>query len=130
MKNIVFMMLISSFAFSTITFNKYTRYGNFDGDAVEVANGFGLDFDISDNMSFGYDTNYGMMVKAGNLPAGLTLRLGIREINGKTNALTGLGFDWWTGGGTIKTTIGTSLDYSKNSDGDDTSLNINIGWGF
>ena len=130
MKKITMIMLISSFAFSTISFNKSMNYGNLDGDAVTVLNGFGLDFDINENMSFGFDNQYGMMIKANNLPAGLTLRLGIKESNNVTGTLTGLSYEWWSGGETIKTSIGTSLDYLKSTDGDDTSMSINIGWGF
>ena len=128
MKKLGILILISSFAFSAITFNKTMTYGNISGDAI-VTNGFGLDFDLNDNMSFGYDTIYGMMIKAGNLPAGITLRLGVKESGGVTSALTGLGDDWWTGSGKINTTLGTSIDYTKSADNEDTSISINIRWG-
>tara|TARA_Y100001970_G_C14066820_1_gene767133 strand:+ start:180 stop:572 length:393 start_codon:yes stop_codon:yes gene_type:complete len=124
------ILLTTSFAFSSITFNKTMTYGNISGDAVNVTNGFGLDFNINENMSFGYDTLYGMMIKAGNLPAGITLRLGIKEDGGDTSALTGLGYDWWTGSGKINTTLGTSIDYRKSAENEDTSISINIRWGF
>ena len=65
MKQLCMLFLINSLAFSAITFNKTMAFGNISGDAV-VANGFGLDFDINDNMSFGYDSIYGMIIKAGN----------------------------------------------------------------
>lgn len=129
MKKLGIILLMSSFAFSAITFNKTMIYKNISGNA-EVENGFGLDFDINDNMTFGYDTYYGMMVKAGNLPAGITLRLGVKESGNATQALTGLGWDWWTGSGKISTTLGTSIDYTKSATEEDTSISINIRWGF
>ena len=97
---------------------------------VGVRNGFGLDFDINDNMSFGYDTIYGMMVKAGNLPGGITFRLGIKDSAGGTSALTGIGYDWWKGTGKINTTLGTSIDYLKSAGSEETSISINLRWGF
>ncbi len=130
MKKLILFLLFTSFAFSAITFNKTMAYGNISGDAVEVRNGFGLDFDINDNMSLGYDTIYGMMVKADNLPAGITFRLGIKDSAGGTSALTGLGYDWWKGTGKINTTLGTSIDYLKSSDNEETSISINLRWGF
>ena len=130
MKKLGIIILISSFAFSAITFNKSMAYGNITGDAVEVRNGFGLDFDINENMSFGYDTIYGMMVKAGNLPLGITFRMGIKDNAGVTSALTGLGYDWWKGSGKINTTLGTSIDYLKSAEIDETSISINLRWGF
>jgi len=81
-------------------------------------------------MTLGFDSIYGMMIKAGNLPAGITLRLGVKESAGATTALTGLGYDWWTGSGKIKTSLGTSLDYRKGTDIEDTSISINLRWGF
>ena len=130
MKKLGILMLISSFAFSAITFNKTLTYGNISGEEVDVINGFGLDFEINDNMTLGFDTIYGMMIKAGNLPAGITLRLGVKESAGATTALTGLGYDWWTGSGKLKTSLGTSLDYRKGTDIEDTSISINLRWGF
>ena len=130
MKKLILFLSFTSFAFSAITFNKTMAYGNISGDAVEVSNGFGLDFDINDNMSFGYDTIYGMMVKAGNLPAGITFRLGFKDNGGTTSALTGLGYDWWKGTGKINTTLGTSIDYLKSADNEETSISINLRWGF
>ncbi len=130
MKKLILFLLFTSYSYSAITFNKTMAYGNISGNAVEVSNGFGLDFDINDNMSFGYDTIYGMMVKAGNLPAGITFRLGIKDNDGTTSALTGLGYDWWKGTGKINTTLGTSIDYLKSADNEETSISINLRWGF
>ena len=130
MKQLFILFLLNSFAFSAITFNKTMVFGNITGDAV-VANGFGLDFDINDNMSFGFDTMYGMMIKAGNLPLNINLRLGLKDSDGSTSALTGLGYDWWENKtGRINTALGISVDYIKSPDIEDTSLSINIKWGF
>ena len=147
MKKLVVTLLISSFAFSGISFNKYISYGDYAGNSNYVGNGFGVDFDINDSMSFGYDTNYGMMVKANNFFAkNITLRFGIKEINQSTEAsdgddvassagsatwaLTGVSYDWWTGGKIIKTTMGASIDYRISDNDNDIAISINIGWGF
>ena len=50
MKKLGIILLMSTFAFSAITFNKTMIYKNISGNA-EVENGFGLDFDINDNIN-------------------------------------------------------------------------------
>ena len=104
---------------------------------VVSGDSFGVDFDLNDVMSLGYDSNIGMLVKANNLPVGLILRLGISNANNVTTNTIGLGYDWWTGGEIIKTTLGTNIDYSSRTkvdvEGDDPHeifISINIGWGF
>ena len=72
-----------------------------------------------------------MMIKAGNLPLNINLRLGLKDSDGTTSALTGLGYDWWENKtGRINTALGISVDYIKSPDIEDTSLSINIKWGF
>ena len=60
-------------------------------------------------------------------PAGVGIRLGYM---GDASSI-GVGYNWWSGGDAIKTTIGTSLDYTTSGGGDDaTSISLNLGWGF
>ena len=129
MKKFMIMLLLGSFLFPGVSFNKSVTYGDFDDD-VTVTAGFGVDFDLNSGMSLGYDSQYGMLVKASNLPGGVILRLGIDSSDNDVKSTIGLGYNWWTGGEAIKTSIGTNLDYQKDSGNTDaTTVSINIGWG-
>ena len=125
MKTIIITLLLSSFVFSGVSFNKGIAYGNLD-DTITVASTMGVDFDLNDKMSLGYDSGIGMLVKADG-PLGLSIRIGINSTDDST---LGVGYNWWSGGETIKTSIGTVLDYTSNGTDDDTAVRINIGWGF
>ena len=125
MKTIIITLLLSSFVFSGVSFNKGIAYSNLD-DNIEVAQTMGVDFDLNDKMSLGYDSGVGMLVKADG-PLGLSIRIGI---NGTNDSTLGVGYNWWSGGETIKTSIGTVLDYTSDGADDDTTVRINIGWGF
>ena len=118
-------LLLGSFVFSGVSFNKGIAYGNLD-DTITVAQTMGVDFDLNDKMSLGYDSGIGMLVKADG-PLGLSIRIGT---NGTDNSTLGVGYNWWSGGETIKTSIGTVLDYTSDGTNDDTTVRINIGWGF
>ena len=127
MKKILLIGIVGSFVFAGINFNKSMVYGDLDG-LVTVNDAMGVDFDLNDSMSLGYDTAIGMLVKADG-PVGLSIRLGW---NGENNASSlGVGYNWWNGGEIIKTSIGTALDYYSTGAGtDDTTIRINITWGF
>ena len=125
MKTIMITLLLSSFVFSGVSFNKGIAYSNLD-DNIEVAQTMGVDFDLNDKMSLGYDSGIGMLVKADG-PLGLSIRIGI---NGTDDSTLGVGYNWWSGGETIKTSIGTVLDYTSDGTDDETTVRINIGWGF
>jgi hypothetical protein len=125
MKTIIITLLLSSFVFSGVSFNKGIAYGSLDA-TVTVAQTMGVDFDLNDKMSLGYDTGIGMLVKADG-PLGLSIRIGI---NGTDDSTLGVGYNWWSGGETIKTSIGTVLDYTSDGTDDETTVRINIGWGF
>ena len=125
MKPIMITLLLSSFVFSGVSFNKGIAYSNLD-DTIEVAQTMGVDFDLNDKMSLGYDSGVGMLVKADG-PLGLSIRIGT---NGTDDSTLGVGYNWWSGGETIKTSIGTVLDYTSDGTNDDTTVRINIGWGF
>ena len=125
MKTIMITLLLSSFVFSGVSFNKGIAYSNLDA-TIAVAQTMGVDFDLNDKMSLGYDSGIGMLVKADG-PLGLSIRIGI---NGTDDSTLGVGYNWWSGGETIKTSIGTVLDYTSDGTNDDTTVRINIGWGF
>lgn len=125
MKTIMITLLLSSFVFSGVSFNKGIAYSNLDA-TIAVAQTMGVDFDLNDKMSLGYDSGIGMLVKADG-PLGLSIRIGI---NGTDDSTLGVGYNWWSGGETIKTSIGTVLDYTSDGTNDETTVRINIGWGF
>ena len=125
MKKIMITLLLSSFIFSGVSFNKGIAYSNLDA-TIAVAQTMGVDFDLNEKMSLGYDSGIGMLVKADG-PLGLSIRIGI---NGTDDSTLGVGYNWWSGGETIKTSIGTVLDYTSNGADDETTVRINIGWGF
>lgn len=125
MKTIMITLLLSSFVFSGVSFNKGIAYSNLDA-TIAVAQTMGVDFDLNDKMSLGYDSGIGMLVKADG-PLGLSIRIGI---NGTDDSTLGVGYNWWSGGETIKTSIGTVLDYTSDGTDDETTVRINIGWGF
>ena len=125
MKKLIMIVLLGSFVFSGVNFNKGVTYGDLDG-AVTVTGTMGMNFDLNDSMSLGWDTGRGMTVDAAG-PAGVGIRLGYM---GDTSSI-GVGYDWWSGGDAIKTTIGTAVDYSTEGGGTDaTSISLNLGWGF
>ena len=125
MKKLIMIVLLGSFVFSGVNFNKGVAYGDLDG-AVSVTGSMGVNFDLNDSMSLGWDTVRGMTVDAAG-PAGVGIRLGYKG----TASSIGVGYNWWSGGDAIKTTIGTSLDYSTSGAGTDaTSISLNLGWGF
>ena len=125
MKTIMITLLLGSFVFSGVSFNKGIAYGNLD-DTITVAQTLGVDFDLNDKMSLGYDSGVGMLVKAAG-PLGLSIRIGMNSTDDST---LGVGYNWWSGGETIKTSIGTVLDYTSDGTDDETTVRINIGWGF
>ena len=125
MKKLILVVLLGSFVFSGVNFNKGVSYGDLDGD-VTVTGTMGVNFDLNDKMSLGWDTGRGMTVDAAG-PAGVAIRLGYL---GATSSV-GAGYNWWSGGDAIKTTIGTSIDYSMSTAGDDAAtICLNLGWGF
>ena len=127
MKKILLIGIVGTFVFAGVSFNKGVSYSDLDKDSgVKVAGTMGMSFDLNDSMSLGWDTGRGMTVDAAG-PAGVGIRLGYM---GDTSSI-GVGYDWWSGGDVIKTTIGTSIDYSTPGGGEDaTSISLNVGWGF
>ena len=129
MKKLLLFLFLGSFVFSGVSFNKSIVYGGLDG-TVTVEDAYGVDFDI-DKISLGYDTSIGLLVKkavkAGPLES--SIRIGWNETSG-TSTL-GVGYNWWSGGDIINTSIGVILDYTTaGASNEDILLRLNIGWGF
>ena len=138
MKKLIMIVLLGSFVFSGVHFNKGIVYGDLDQDTgITVGHSMGVDFDINDSMSIGWDSGLGMVVKAA-APAGATVRIGYGSMTTgegddaiTTSASTiGLSYNWWTGGDAIQTSIGTYVDYMSMTGDDATTLGLNLSWGF
>ena len=126
MKKLIGIIFLSSFIFSGVSFNQSTVFGDLD-DNTTVGHAMGVDFDMNDKMSIGYDTAAGMLIKA-DAPLGLNLRLGY---HGNGTSTFGVGMNWWSGGEGIETSISTVVDYSTSGSGtDETTVRINLNWGF
>ena len=137
MKKLIMIVLLGSFVFSGVSFNKGVIYGDLDNDAgITVVQTMGVDFDLNDSMTIGWDSGIGMVVKAAG-PAGATVRLGYTAATGEgENAVPGgstigVSYNWWTGGDAIQTSIGTHVDYMTAGAGNDaTTVGLNLSWGF
>ena len=122
----IFFVLLIVLAVSGIQFNQSTVFGNLD-DEVVVNHSMGVDFDMNDSMSIGYDQAVGMLFTAAG-PAGIDFRVGYHDDGMSTY---GLGYTWWSGGEGIKTSLSTVIDYHTTGAGnDDTTVRMNLNWGF
>ena len=63
MKIILLIGIVGTFVFAGVNFNKGVTYGDLDG-AVSVGGTMGVNFDLNDKMSLGWDTGRGMTVDA------------------------------------------------------------------
>ena len=129
MKKLITFLFLGSFIFSGIQFNQATVFSDMDGDdsGVTVGHVMGVDFDMNDSMSIGYDQMLGMLFTATG-PADLDFRVGYHADGISTY---GVGYTWWSGGEGIKTSLSTVIDYSTAGAGaDETTLRMNLNWGF
>jgi len=123
------IVLLGSFVFSGISINKSIKYGGLD-ETLTISDAMGVDFDLNDGLSIGYDTGgAGLMIKSAG-PLGTGIRLGWH--NTTSSSTIGVGYNWWTGGENgIGTSIGTALDYMATNGADGaTTVSVVIGWGF
>ena len=129
MKKILLIGIVGTFVFAGVNFNKGISYSDLDKESgVKVTGTMGINFDLDKDgkMSLGWDTDRGMTVDADG-PGGVNVRIAYKG----TAASIGAGYNWWSGGDAIKTTIGTSVDYTTSGGGTDaTSVSLNVGWGF
>ena len=80
-------------------------------------------FSFNDQTSLGIDSQYGMLAVF-NVVAGANLRLGWSA--GHT---IGLGYTFWSSGGDgVKTSLSTSVNFTKTGTADATSLNMALGF--
>jgi len=142
MKKLIMIVLLGSFVFSGVHFNKGIVYGDLDQDTgITVGHSMGVDFDINNSMSIGWDSALGMVVKAAT-PVGATVRIGYgsssstetvdnEEVTTTTSASSiGVSYNWWTGAHEINTRSGICVDYMSMTGDDATTLGLNLSWGF
>ena len=134
-KNIVAVSVVAlSMAFAGgLSVSTNVNWTELDGDALG-ASGQTLLFGFNDNTSLGFDSQYGMLAVF-NVAAGANLRLGWSA--GHT---IGVGYTFWSSAGDgVKTSLSTSLNFTKTPDQDDgtgnivatpdnTSLSMSLGW--
>ena len=124
-KNIAIVACAASFMFAGVGFHTGNNYGNLDGGTT-VTTSYGMTWDLNGSTGIGYDSHMGMLMYFA-VPAGVMLRMGW----GATSTSLGLGFTWWTGGEGLKTSIGTSYDYTRTAAGvDGNNLAVTVGFGF
>lgn len=130
MKKIITFLFLGSFIFSGIQFNQSTVFSNLneeDGDGVNVNHVMGVDFDMNDNMTIGYDQMLGMLFTASG-PSGLNFRIGYHADGVSTY---GVGITWWSGGQGIESSLSTVVDYSTaGNNEEETTVRMNLNWGF
>ena len=134
-KNIAVMACAVSFMFAGVGFHMGNNYGSLEGGTT-VDQSFGATWDLNGSTGLGYDSHMGMMMYF-TVPFGVTLRMGwdgdFDNDGTADDAATsvGLGFTWWTGGEGLKTSIGTSYDYTRTAAGaDGNNLAVSVGFGF
>jgi len=134
-KNIVAVSVVAlSMAFAGgLSVSTNVNWTDLDADALG-ASGQTVLFGFNDNTSLGFDSQYGMLAVF-NVVAGANLRLGWSD--GHT---IGVGYTFWSSGGDgVKTSLSTSLNFTKTpliDDGagnitpasDDTSLSMSLGF--
>ncbi len=123
-KNIVAVSVVAlSMAFAGgLSVSTNVNWTDLDGNATG-ASGNTVLFGFNDNTSLGIDSQYGMLAVF-NVVAGANLRLGWGD--GHT---IGLGYTFWSSAGDgVKTSLSTSVNFTKDGTDDTTSLNMALGF--
>jgi len=123
-KNIVAVSVVAlSMAFAGgLSVSTNVNWTNLEA-AATGATGNTVLFAFNDQTSLGIDSNYGMLAVF-NVVAGANLRLGWSA--GHT---IGLGYTFWSSGGDgVKTSLSTSVNFTKTDTADATSLNMALGF--
>ena len=131
LKNVLAVSLVTlSMAFAGgLSFSMNTNWADIDESATGTT-GYTVMFGFNDQTSLGFDSSYGMLATF-DVVAGANLRLGWMA----ADHTIGIGYDFWSSGDAIKTSLGVSVNYTKGNDDSDaafeaTSLNLGVSWGF
>jgi len=91
MKQLIGTIFLISFIFSGVNFNQSTVFSSLDEvNGPIVGNAMGVDFDMNESMSIGYDSILGMLVKAKS-PMGIEFRIGFSATDTATYGVDILG---------------------------------------
>ena len=124
-KNIAIMACVGSFMFAGVGFHMANNYTDMNGTTT-VNKSMGMTWALNNATGIGVDSAQGMIMYF-TVPANVTFRMGWN--NGGTSI--GLGYTWWSGGEGLKTSIGTSYDYTRTSGNlDGNNLAVTVGFGF
>ena len=128
LKNVFAVSLVTlSMAFAGgVGFSMNSNWTEMDADA-ESSTGYSVMFGFNNGTSVGYDSAFGMLATFG-VVAGADLRLGW----GAAGHTVGMGYDFWSTGDAIKTSLGLSINYTKNSAAatETTTVGLGVGFGF
>ena len=140
-KNIAIVAFAASFMFAGVGFHYANNYTNMDS-GTSVATSWGVNYDLNDNTSVGWDSELGMLMNF-DAPMGVTLRLGWTASSadacnandtgndtGDTNdvdcaAVGGAGATW-TAGSPANTLIGLGFTWWTGGTGVKTSISANF----
>ena len=126
-KTTIITMLICSTSFAGVGF--YIGTGlNGDGDVSAPA---GFSISLNDKTTIGYDSQHGLMAGFA-IPLDLMMRMSWgSDADGNDTGTVGVGYNWWTGGDGLNTSLGTSLDFNLSEPGvDGVDFRVNVGFGF
>ena len=131
-KNIVAVSVVAlSMAFAGgLSVSTNVNWTNLEANATG-ATGNTVLFSFNDQTSVGLDSKYGMLAVF-DVVAGANLRLGWGD-DGTQNAVAthtiGIGYTFWSSGGDgVKTSLSTSVNFTKTGTADATSLNMALGF--
>ena len=138
-KNMLVVACAASFMFAGMGFHMGNNYGDM-ADGTDVTTSYGATWTLNGSTGIGYDSHMGMMMYF-TVPFGVALRMGWKAdgdavaAGDQAQTSVGLGFTWWSGGEGLKTSIGTSYDYTRRDDGagvftDANNLAVVVGFGF
>ena len=123
-KNIAIVAVATTFMFANVSFHMANNYSELDAAAVVVGTSYGATFDLNSSTSVGFDSQLGMLMTFG--VGNTSLRMGWDA--GATSV--GLGFQWWSGGDGLNTSISTNYDMVGTGDTADGNLSMVVGFGF
>jgi len=124
-KNIVAVSVVAlSMAFAGgLSISTNVNWTDLDANA-QGATGNTVLFSFNDQTSVGLDSQYGML-SVFDVVAGANLRLGWKN----TAHTIGLGYTFWSSGGDgVKTSLSTSVNFTKDGGADTTSLSMALGF--
>ena len=123
-KNIAIVACAASFMFANVGFHMANNYSTLDAADVTVGTSYGASWSLNETTSVGFDSTLGMLMTFG--VGNTSLRMGWDA--GTTSV--GLGFQWWSGGDGLNTSISTNYDMVGTGAAADGNVSMVVGFGF